>query len=70
MTSPRISRLITYVRVNIITENSESFKPKSALQWAEQAFFQANLEPVKTIAKMELLSGFLQAKSKLTKAIA
>jgi hypothetical protein len=46
-----------YIDPDIITENQESYRPKTPLQWAEQALLQANSKPTKTIAQMELLRG-------------
>jgi hypothetical protein len=34
-----------------------SYRPKTPLEWAEQALLQANSKPTKAIAKMELLRG-------------
>ncbi|KAF1964746.1 hypothetical protein BU23DRAFT_630633 [Bimuria novae-zelandiae CBS 107.79] len=46
-----------YIDPDIITENQESYGPKTPLQWAEQALLQANSKPTMTIAQMELLRG-------------
>ena len=41
----------------MITENQESYRPKTPLEWAEQAVFQANSQSTKAIAQMELQRG-------------
>jgi hypothetical protein len=46
-----------YIDHDVINKNQESYRPKTPLQWAEQALLQANSKPTKTIANMELLRG-------------
>lgn len=46
-----------YIHPDIITEDRVSYRPKTPLEWAEQALLQANSKPTKAIAEMELLRG-------------
>jgi len=46
-----------YIDPDSITEEQVSYRPKSPLEWAEQALLQANSKPTKAIAQMEILRG-------------
>lgn len=52
-----VELLTMYIDPDIITENQESYRPKTPLEWVEQALLQANSKPTKAIAQMELLRG-------------
>ena len=58
----KISKIISryfemYIHPDIITEDQVSYRPKTPLEWAEQALLQANSQTTKAIAEMELLRG-------------
>lgn len=46
-----------YIDPDIITENQESYRPKTSWEWAEQALLQANSKPTKAISQMESIRG-------------